>query len=448
MSQVEHQRDDDDNGNNTDADGIHHCFAKARRSLDELPLSYWDDVVTDLRRQYGMATIHLPIEIQELHERAFQVARMALDRVRSSSSIEKNDGSDASATVRMIQQGDDSAHATGYHCAGGSNSMSRYNEYREGFVFSNGETFQVPLNSRHQQIGRQRDLEECQEENFEYIMKNLFETSLHGICNHILLAIERKLQLPMNYFQNSMGPTNTCSQWHIKRYVVGVNDQQENNIKVDRNVEQESEQQHQHHRHRENIEETEPKVLLPTHTDPSLISIVIHDQKGCNQHPNGLQYYAVPQPRDTNPASSHSSASTSPKPTTLSTIATDSAEASTAKRCWMDIPYSGHAVATIFVGSILSYITGSSGDVLTTSFPSVKHRVIQTSESVGKDNGNGRMAITLFVRPQPSSILQILPSPLLTHVKKVKRQGMTFHEWNTRVSKNYMKKSTKNTREK
>ena len=442
MSQVEHQRDDDDNGNNTDADGIHHCFAKARRSLDELPLGYWDDVVTDLRRQYGMATIHLPIEIQELHERAFQVARMALDRVRSSSSIEKNDGSDASATVRMIQQGDDSAHATGYHCAGGSNSMSRYNEYREGFVFSNGETFQVPLSSRNQQ---EREHEEYQEENFEYIMGNLFETSLHGICNNILLAIERNLQLPTNYFQKSMGPTNTCSQWHIKRYVVDANEQQQTNVK-DSDVNEE-EQQHGHHRHRENIEEMEPKVLLPTHTDPSLVSIVIHDQKGCNLHPNGLQYYAVPQPRNTSPTSSPSPASTfSPTPTSVVNGSAGSST-STTKRCWIDVPYSGHAVATIFVGSILSYITGSSGDVSTASFPSVKHRVIQTSESVGGENDDGRMAITLFVRPQPSSILQILPSPLLTHVKKVRRQDMTFHEWNTRVSKNYMKKSTKNTKE-
>ena len=52
--------------------------------------------------------------------------------------------------------------------------------------------------------------------------------SLHGIAERVLWAIEEKLELPekpsndepRGWFQQHLGPTDTSSQWHMKRFVV------------------------------------------------------------------------------------------------------------------------------------------------------------------------------------------------------------------------------------
>ena len=452
----------------------------AHGPLDELPFSYWDSVVTQLIQQQGVATIHLPSCMQELHRRSFSIARHAMDFVSNNKeempptqtaqasvssatpqatstaanhTSDSNRPSDGVVRCKMIQSNENSANVTGYHVAGGSNSMSRYNEYREGFIFSNGETFKV--DHHNEQKGEERG-SQLEDENFEETMKELFATSLHSLANHILLAIERRLQLPINYFQTNMGPTSTSSQWHIKRYVV-VEDEKVALTTTTATT-------------TSLVEET-PRILLPSHTDPSLISIVIHDNEikgnseggGCTTKPNGLQYYGFDE-SSRNDGHNYKNKPSSP--------------AALAKRRWIDIPCSGHSVATVFVGSVLSYVTGSNSrtnsndnsDNIATSggadgrsiplsplFPSMKHRVIQTpdilstniSDSICNDDADGdntgkvykgRMAITLFVRPQPLSTLCV-PNPcsMLQHVK-LKRNDLTFEEWNARVSKNYMTK--------
>jgi isopenicillin N synthase-like dioxygenase len=300
----------------------------------------WDGVIADLEKQGGLATVQLPLVLQELHATSFATARHALDLAKETPNV-----------VKAIAPEADSGHATGFHTAGGT---SRYNAHREGFVFSDGGHLTVE-GMPH----------------FESGMTQLFD-SLHGISTQVLRALERKLELPDNWFQQILGPTDNSSQWHVKRFVKAKEFPTETKEPtMTRNADDEN-------------------ILLPMHTDPSIISIVIHDSPGSNRGAMGLEYY-VPGEK---------------------------------KRTWTEVPLHGHAVATILVGSVLSHITGG-------KWRSVKHRVV-------KSEIQDRMAATLFVRPKGTSMLQVPPSPLLHEVSLKKK--MTFGTWNSRVSKNYMKK--------
>jgi isopenicillin N synthase-like dioxygenase len=304
------------------------------------PEDVWDEVVKVLEETGGVATVHLPVASERLHSAAFSTAREALEMVCSN----------GNESVLRIPEDAGSAHASGYHGAGSTNSLSRYNQYREGFVFSDGASFQVngvPA--------------------FETKMERLF-LSLHGVALQVLLAFERRFELPVGWFEEALGPTGNCSQWHLKRY---VQDPQEKG--------------------RNNDEHKEPDVLLPMHTDPSIISVVIHDAEGKNPSALGLQYQS---------------------------------EAENGQRTWKEVPYHGHAVATVFVGSVLAHITGG-------RCPSVKHRVVH------RDGVNHRTAATLFLRPQPSAMLQVPPSPAFQNVQI---KNVSFGAWLQRVSKNYSKK--------
>jgi isopenicillin N synthase-like dioxygenase len=318
-------------------------MVNAKEMQSSMSTEVWDEVAISLERDGGVATVNLPSASEALHAHSFAVARQAFDRISSS-----ND------SVLSIPADADSAHATGHHAAGAGNSMSRYNTHREGFVFSDGATLKV------------QGLPE-----FDPAMTALFE-SLHEITKHVLLAVERKLDLPKDWFQQTLGPTDMSSQWHVKRYVTV-----ENEDKID---------------HGKPCGEGEESILLPMHTDPSIISVVIHDAEGKNPSAMGLQCYA---------------------------------QTSDNKRIWKEVPFHGHAVATIFVGSVLSHITGG-------LWPSIKHRVVETPDV------ENRVAATLFLRPKGSSLLQVPPSPFLKEVTL--RKKITFDTWNARVSKNYSKK--------
>eukprot|EP00957_Ditylum_brightwellii_P097124 7396824-Ditylum_brightwellii.AAC.1 len=127
-------------------------------------------------------------------------------------------------------------------------------------------------------------------------MEQMFHIMHNEITLHVLDAIERRVMIAPqtnaaihvaenevkvkdgneekekeNWFQGKLGPTCTSSQWHVKQYVSppppplpplstqnGIN-----NINSDDD---------------NNDNDKDKNVLLPIHTDPSLISIVIHDK--------------------------------------------------------------------------------------------------------------------------------------------------------------------------
>lgn len=390
--------------------------------LDAVPIDIWDDAASNLLEK-GVATVRLSTttlsstntttesapSLKTIHSRAFQSARNALDAVLHSNNNSSN-GTDL--PLPMIAPQADSAHVTGFHYAGG---MSRYNIRREGIVFSDDQC-------------------SCSEGNSE-LLSDLSKMywSLHGIADRVLLAIEAQLELDeeksatsvesgnqgIGWFQRHLGPTDTASQWHMKRFV--IEEEKTNDASV------ENEQSASTLR-----TETGERITLPMHTDPSLISIVIHDE----QHDEGSQESA--------------DLSTYEAPGALGLQYFHPKE-----KTWKEPEAHGHLVATVFVGSVLAHLTCG-------KYPAAKHRVVETTKPQGEENdAKKRMAATLFVRPQPSALLQVpLPSPWLlqqiekeqkeiendgesTTKKKSKRSvtkpPITFDAWLKRVAKNYEK---------
>jgi len=391
--------------------------------------------------------------------------------------VNNDDESESSALpLPFISPDADSAHVTGFHKAG---EMSRYNIQREGIVFSDEDSSCICRNCDFDCRARARDDDDIHNHNNDdddddehkeqhhncsacrYLsdFSNMFY-SLHGIVDYVLFAIERKLELvseqqqqqqqrsttqnnqsdddddtnnnndsnqTIGWFQQHLGPTDTSSQWHIKRFVEMEEDngEEENIINNDNNKSSSL------------LTEEGERISLPMHTDPSLISVVIHDDSGDSGRNStlegggsgalGLQYY---HPRE---------------------------------RKWFEPDEHGHGVATIFVGSVLAHLTSG-------RFPAAKHRVIekQQQQRQQQQQQQQRMAATLFVRPQPSALLRVpLPSPWLiqqiqkeederhddgensssnTSKKKKKplsKPPITFDAWLKRVAKNYEKQKKK-----
>jgi len=363
-------------------------------SFSSVSTEQWDSIATTLRSNGGVATIDfLPPSIVELHSQCFATARDALDVAAASTVGEEGEQQN---TIKTIGPNDDSAHATGYHRAGSDGgSMSRYNSHREGFVFSDGETFDIELPRTGRNTSGSDDY------SFQQRMEQMFASMHDGIATNVLSAIARNLGLAedkLNWFESDMGPTDASSQWHVKRYVVPTLDELKSN---------ESEGKDEG-----NDEANEDEFQwLPVHTDPSLISVVLHDVPGKQDGGMGLQYQAPVPP---------------------STVEDENATNDKKLKIWKDVPHHGHAVATVFVGSVLSYITGG-------LYPGAKHRVLYSNSSQGQ-----RVAATLFVRPRGDAMLAVPPSPLLTEGEwPVRVRNTTFNAWVARVSKNYMKQKKK-----
>ena len=327
------------------------------------------------------------------------------------------------------------AHVYGYHPSGGMIS-TRYNMYREGFVFSDRHvTFDVRQQQQHRQIEQQES--SMQQSPTLIPSTNSTKTSfgtdcfqmftlLHDIADIVLSNIGDHLQLPNkseeythnNYIQEHYGPTRHHSQWHLKRYTYHPDPAN----------------------HPKRVVEAPPNdsvVVLPSHTDPSLISIVILDRPHIQSGAMGLQYF---QRRHNNP----------PTNTTKRTGHTQehvTVSSSSRQGEWVEIPYSGHDVAIVFVGSILQYITNG-------YFTAVKHRVVHQDENGSNidatEHSNTtepalvqrqRMAATLFCRPNPSALLKMVPSPVFMDDGTVQSPPpiITFEEWMDKTAKNYQK---------
>lgn len=361
-----------------------------------IPNSSIDNIVFNLVQNGGVATLSLPDDIAAINKRAFNIATIALDKASAASNGEHE-------VIPRIKENSNSALVTGYHSAGGSDSLSRYNTFREGFIFSNGEIFDIQLDIVSEK-GNHEDV------SFEEAMGELFKNLCGIIARSTLKGIARYLRLEdEDWFDNAFGPMENSSQWHVKRYVEpSFSNKGEEQIDI---------------KETDNAETAEDEVFewLPVHTDPSLISVIIHDAPGYNKHAMGLQYQC---PQSLQQQSDRDS---------------DGSQKKT--RIWKEVEAHGHSVATIFCGSVLSYITGG-------LFPSAKHRVIYNkSNQSPQDMMEGvelskkfRQAATLFLRPQGKSILTIPPSPRLTEREVKIRKGLQFVDWLNRVSKNYQHK--------
>ena len=301
----------------------------------------------------GYGLLSIPDNISSCLAKVFLTARVALNDV--SASMDQHP-----CNVPLINPQSSSSSWTGYHRATSLNG--RYNRFREGFVFSNGEMFEIEA-ANHKT-----------DDSFASQMNKLFHIMHDVIAIGILSAIEKMLELPDSYFRNKLGPTDIASQWHLKRY----------NILSQRDSDESSE------------------ILLPMHTDPSLISVVILDQPGINVGCMGLEVL-------------------------------DDSE-------WKEITHHGHGIAVIFVGSVLSHLVKSPSQ---STFPAVKHRVTRWwSNDANGCNNRQRVAATLFVRPHGDALMKPFHNMSIDGSDESKKY-QTFSQWNAKTARNYMKKKKK-----
>ena len=385
-----------------------------------------DQVTADLLQNGGVATLELPPQLTQIHSDAFRIATQALN-VASESAANSASTPGSTTSIPVIEPNSNAAFVTGYHSAGGensnSNSLSRYNVHREGFVFSNGESFDIPLSNDNNNNDNDSSPSNTNA-SFEQSMNDMFESMCNVIAKDVLRGIARHLKIEEDWFHDTYGPMDLSSQWHIKRYTQpnnnaddadAANGDGEKEKMKDENIhskEAEKDIQTQTQQQTQQEEEEESPIAiewLPIHTDPSLISIIIHDAPGTNPLAMGLEYQAPPATKGE-------------------------------QRVWKEVGWHGHAVATVFCGSVMSYITGG-------LFQSAKHRVMYTympshDGAVGRAAGAGprhRQAATLFLRPQGESVLTVPPSPLLVDTERIVkiRKNCRFEDWLNRVSRNY-----------
>mmetsp|Transcript_11912 Transcript_11912/g.17189 ORF Transcript_11912/g.17189 Transcript_11912/m.17189 type:complete len:190 (-) Transcript_11912:254-823(-) len=185
-------------------------------------------------------------------------------------------------------------------------------------------------------------------------MRNVRD-ELDGFALQCLISIEKRLELPQGYFLQAFGQGDTSlmkySQWHIKRY---------SNITTEAHV-----------THSETLiaEEENSMLLLPVHTDPSLLSIIVHDAPGICNGGWGLEYATKPRQQD-----EQASSSTLP--------------------IWKEIPSHGHGIATVMIGSAFGRImqagapqtssTNMLNEAIRKLYPPVRHRVKKSFATASK----------------------------------------------------------------
>eukprot|EP00040_Diaphanoeca_grandis_P029979 m.176493 g.176493 ORF g.176493 m.176493 type:complete len:372 (+) comp31848_c0_seq4:214-1329(+) len=310
--------------------------------------------LTSTLRRDGVCQIELTSKLEDLNFIGFEAVRCAL----------QPNNSDV-LHQRSIPEGADSSDSSGYHAAGG---LSRYNRFREGFVFSNGNIPAVGPTS------------------FTACMEQWYHSYLE-LANQVLLSIAKSvcIQDPQVWVDSLQ--ISGHSQWHVKRYSTPV--------VFDTNT-------LTTHTDTSPVITDDDRLLLPLHTDPSVISLVIHDSGVGIQHgAQGLQF----QSRITPEAAQYK---------------------------YTDLAHSGHRVATVFVGSLLEKLSGG-------LLRAAKHRVFVAG--VPDFEVNERMVATFFFRPAPKFVLKLLPSPLIPSTTRIKQ--MTYRDWKRRTASRYEKSNLK-----
>lgn len=341
--------------------------------------------------EVGLFSYAVSASTAELFKKSFAVAREALDHLER---------------CEMLSPGCDSANASGSHRLG---ALSEYNTCREGFVFSNGVLVSIEG-----------------VESFEPAMA-AFARGVFDVAHSVLASIESELALPRGWFKSVLGPFAQHSQWHLKRYVP------------------EAASPH-------DVTDDGKHVLLPVHSDPSLISLVLHDAPGVQPGAMGLEYLYHPHYdakggdgamdralEAAAAASTSSAASSEPSPAAASmatAMAAGAAAATLGGPSWHEVAVHGHGVVSVLNGSVLDRLSGG-------HYRALKHRVaLREPHTI---SGGRRVVATFFVRPSPLALLVPPPSALLpASCRRVK--PMSFEAWRRKVAEKYERHTRYGTR--
>jgi len=279
----------------------------------------------------GVFQYELPDEYAKLNEVTFKLSKRFLDLDENHDLKTKN----------LIQEGS----LNGYHTFGG---LSKYNENRCGFIFENEDVL---------------DLLRDEDEESPFVGTiNHWRDSFHQLAHEILSRLANQLGLysetsdsSNDYFDREFNFVGH-GQLHMKRC-------------------------------RNSIEDPSNKVRLLAHTDPSLLSLVIHDRPSQQmlQGAMGLQV-------------NHRE-----------------------RRQFESLACGGWKVVTVFAGDILGRISQQ-------RIHAPLHRVVVTEE-------NPRLAATIFIQPELSAQLKNLDGET-----SKSNPPMTYATWKERKYGKYFQK--------
>lgn len=338
---------------------------------------------------------------QMIVERGFKSAVEAMDFMKENKG--SMNGTDCKP-IPLLTKTDDAQHATGYHPAN-SASLSRYNIHREGFVFSDSNLFDTNIDDsifsfRDDMIAMRGILHKLainawhmlEEEVMEYMVN---KNEKHDISNEEFECFRSQFFAK----DESEQDMEKHSQWHIKRYDY----HDKSNCTIHGELDTQSEEKE--------------RLLLGSHTDPSLLSVVIHDNPNNSIGCRGLEIL-------------------------------DNENSIDSLKKWIELPQHGHKVYTVLIGGAMARLLSEG------KFKPCLHRVNAKGAGMKGQWFNSsidapRVVATYFLRPSPKTILspinlsydaisQNSRSGFKSKLPRSKRP-ISFHDWCARTSKNYSK---------
>lgn len=271
----------------------------------------------------------------------------------------------------------------GWHSPGG---LSRYNRYREGYIFQYAEPIPDML---------------ADEPAFARTHER-WRDSIWEVAAAVMAHVARALGLAPGYFEpGGAMDLRANSQFHLKSLALPADDAPRADAELsaptaDAAAVGSSEATAAPPTNRDGVH-----VLLPAHTDPSVLSIIVH-----NEHGRGLQVFSERSGARAPDGRTHGHAP--------SAVLTSSAAAATgggsADACagggFCEAGAYGPGVCTVLAGAVLERIAGGAG------IRSPKHRVAFTPAELARMRGatgeRRRTAATFFFQPEMGVVLRPL----------------------------------------
>eukprot|EP00816_Leptocylindrus_hargravesii_P001430 CAMPEP_0196819708 /NCGR_PEP_ID=MMETSP1362-20130617/71828_1 /TAXON_ID=163516 /ORGANISM="Leptocylindrus danicus, Strain CCMP1856" /LENGTH=410 /DNA_ID=CAMNT_0042198289 /DNA_START=177 /DNA_END=1409 /DNA_ORIENTATION=+ len=380
--------------------------------------------------KHGCCQIEIPLHQQEILAKGFKTAIAGMDSVCIGPTTSTQNVDDilrdadavqdaqeviavapttTHALLPMLNKNDDAQHATGYHPAGGT--LSRYNIFREGFVFSDNNLFDVDAvpEFRENMLAMRQVLHSLAMTALNmlgYQMDDLmgFDSSYSGNISQLEQMLRGSAGDDDDDGDGDGSRTSSSyldgfSQWHVKRY-------QPPPVSTSLSPSTETA-----------IEDDDSVPLLGQHTDPSILSIVVHDVPGINEGCIGLEVQNCEE---------------------------KGCERGSSSSTWVELPHHGHGICTVLIGGAMTRISPECK-----KFQPCIHRV-RGLDGKAPTLHRSRVAATYFFRPAPRTMIYPIDidkaSSAGNAVKKRvprSRRPISFNDWCNKVSRNYGKSKTK-----
>jgi isopenicillin N synthase-like dioxygenase len=251
----------------------------------------------------------------------------------------------------------------GWHGEGG---LGNYNARRSGYIFQGSE----PIWNMMDNVSNYEQKAQGQGERFVEVHE-AWRAAVLDLASEVARALARGLELggDLEGHLDSGGALDCLAahQFHVKRCHYGDGDDNDG----------------------DSVDPPESELLLASHIDPSVFSIIIHDVDG-----NGLEFF------------------------------------DNATREYKDVGEVGPAFATIIAGQLLQKITRD-------EIKGIKHRVVATPRTEATPPGPRlRLAATFFFAPKLDARLQPLDK-----LGAKDKPALTHREWKQRAYRRYYAKS-------